>query len=72
MDHIKELQNKINTLELRCRNSRSESVRHQWAIIHDEYMTEERVLWSEIHEEATLNEAIARAEELLGQEVVVH
>lgn len=66
MNNIQQLQEKISSLELRCLNHSDGDVRHQWAIIADGYMTNGRALWREIDDEKTLNEAIAKAEQLLG------
>lgn len=62
---IKQLQDRVGALELRCFNHSNSDVRHQWATLADGYMVNGLALWSEIDDEKTLSEAIAKAEQLL-------
>jgi len=65
MENLKQLQNKMNSLELECLNHTSSDVRYKWGEFSDEHASQGRLLWSEVNDEQTLMSAIAQAEQLL-------
>lgn len=63
---IRQLQDKIGGLELQCLNHNNMDVRHQWAVIAEGYMINDKCVWSQIDDETTLHSAIADAERILN------
>lgn len=67
MENLKQLQNRMYSLELQCMNHPNPEVRYKWGDLSEEHSSKGLFLWSEVNDESVLTDAIANAEQLLKE-----